>query len=469
MLHGGETCASQSAGKLRGSPLPDPTMTPPSAPTAAAHRSATAGLATTLTAALLAACGGGQTPPPGTAAPAPSSAAPAATAAAAGTLYDPTLLLDWAEREHAAWFPGPQADREALGYVYRHYPATGNHLGVNGNDVAVLGPISGERLLRVGELADWECRVLPGRCGSPTLAERSAAAAAAARSDAACVAAQPFHWSLGDAGGRLAEGSVGPSAPTADTEMAIASASKWLYAAYVAERRAGSPSADDRSLLNFTSGWTGFDICLPQQTVAQCQSHQGPLIRNGGFDAAQVGRFNYSGGHMQQHAVRMGLGELGNAALAREVGGTLGLQMGYSQPQPAGGAVTTAAEYGRFLQRVTAGKLRIAALLGRDAVCTNPATCSTAVYSPVQGIYSWHYAWGHWIEDDPATGGDGSFSSAGAFGFYPWIDAGRRWWGIVARRAEGELGPNPDQRPARESAACGARIRAAWLAGRVSG
>jgi hypothetical protein len=122
---------------------------------------------------------------------------------------------------------------------------------------------------------------------------------------------------------------------------------------------------------------------------------------------------------------------------------------------------TSATQYGRYLQRLTAGRLQMAQLLQADAVCTNPATCAGAVYSPVGGLYSWHYAWGHWIEDDPATGGDGAFSSAGAFGFYPWLDAGRTWWGIVARRTEDELGAGQDQRPARESAACGARIRAA--------
>jgi hypothetical protein len=159
----------------------------------------------------------------------------------------------------------------------------------------------------------------------------------------------------------------------------------------------------------------------------------------------------------------MGLGDLGNAALAREIGGALGIDMTYSQPQLAGGVATSATQYGRYLQRLAAGRLQMAKLLQVDAVCTNPVTCPGAINSPVGGLYSWHYAWGHWIEDDPATGGDGSFSSAGAFGFYPWLDAGKTWWGIVARRSEGELNAGQDQRPGRASAACGIRIRAAWM------
>lgn len=411
--------------------------------------------------ALLSACGGGSGSAPTPAAPpAPPQAAQAAPR------YDPTVLLDWAELHHAVWFPGPQADHRAPPWVYRYYPATRNHLGVAGDQVAVLGPASNDQLLPLGTLADWECQVLPARCAAPGLAARRAAAASAAQSDPACVVAQPFHWSVGDAGGRLAEGSVGDGAPLADTAMAIASASKWLYAAYVAEQRGGAPTADDRRLLNFTSGWTGFDICLPGQTVAQCQSHDGLFIHNGGFDATQVGRFNYSGGHMQKHALLMGLGDADNTVLARQVGQVLGLEIAYSQPQLAGGAVTSATQYGRFLQRLAARRLQMAQLLQTDAVCTNPQTCPSAVYSPVGGVYSWHYAWGHWIEDDPA-GGDGAYSSAGAFGFYPWLDASRTWWGIVARRSEGELGADQDQRPARESAACGARIRAAWALGGI--
>lgn len=394
-----------------------------------------------------------------------ASSASGVAATAEPARYDARLLLDWAERTYPAWFPGPAPDQTWGPYTYRSYGSTGNAVGVAGNDVAVLGPVSGGLLLPVGTLADFECRVLPGRCNGPSLAQRSAAAGAAAQSDPACVAAQPFHWSVGDAGGRLAEGSVGSSAPQADTEMAIASASKWLWGAYVAERRNGTLTADDVPLLNFTSGYTQFSLCLQRQTVAECQAHQGPVLKNGGFEPGHVGRFNYSGGHMQKHAVLMGLGDADNGTLARAVGDALGIALTYSQPQLAGGVVTSATQYGQFLQAVVAGRLKIAGLLGRHAVCTNPATCPTAVYSPIGGSLSWDYAVGHWVETDPASG-DGAFSSAGAFGFYPWVDAGRSWWGIVARHDNtGLTGDDPGQRPARDSAACGARIRAAWLRG----
>ena len=55
--------------------------------------------------------------------------------------------------------------------------------------------------------------------------------------------------------------------------------------------------------------------------------------------------------------------------------------------------------------------------------------------------------------DDP-TVGDGAFSSAGSFGFYPWIDAGKTYYGIVARSVSAGSGV--------DSVMCGRLIRKAW-------
>ena len=107
-----------------------------------------------------------------------------------------------------------------------------------------------------------------------------------------------------------------------------------------------------------------------------------------------------------------------------------------------------------------AGRLRLGSLLGTAPVCTNPRTCSAAVSAPIPPSESWHYSIGHWVEDDPAAG-DGAFSSPGAFGFYPWVDSGRTWWGIVARMAR-----DSDEQEGVASMKCGRRIRAAWLSAR---
>ena len=293
----------------------------------------------------------------------------------------------------------------------------------------------------------------------PTEAARIAAAADTAQSTSnACNPIRPFYWEVGNSAAAKVAGSVpgsaGSATYTASTVMNVASASKWLYGAYVVQRRNGVLTAEDIKFLHFRSGYTSFSICLPGDTVNSC------LLRgsNDTYTAANDGKFYYDGGHMQKHADLMGLGAMGNAALADELRSQLGtdIAMAYSQPQPAGGVTSTAADYARFLRKLLAGNLRLGAILGTQAVCTNPAICASAVATPVPLNESWDYSLGHWVEVDPIKG-DGAFSSAGAFGFYPWIDAGKTSYGIVARQAA--LGSGDD------SMYCGRLIRKAWLTG----
>jgi len=75
-----------------------------------------------------------------------------------------TALMDWAERNYAQFFPSHQADKILDPYVYRYYPETGNYLGVAGDKIYVLGPLSGGSLLNVGTLSDFSCRVYPANC-----------------------------------------------------------------------------------------------------------------------------------------------------------------------------------------------------------------------------------------------------------------------------------------------------------------
>jgi hypothetical protein len=311
-------------------------------------------------------------------------------------------------------------------------------------------------LYLVGAISLTSCGGGSDRAPSPTDAQRVAAATSTAQSKVnACATIQPFYWEVGDQATALASGSVGGPTYTANTSMNVASASKWLYGAYVVQRRGGALTPDDIKYLTFRSGYTSFSICLPGNTVAQCAQR----ANNGDYNAADDGRFAYGGGHMQQHATsQMGLGALDNAGLATELRNQLGTDIGmtYSQPQPAGGVISTAGDYARFLRKLIAGNLRLGASLGTEAVCTNPTTCATAVSTPVPLNESWHYALGHWVEDDPAQG-DGAFSSAGAFGFYPWIDAGKTRYGIVAREASAGAGT--------DSAHCGRLIRKAWFTG----
>lgn len=127
---------------------------------------------------------------------------------------------------------------------------------------------------------------------------------------------------------------------------------------------------------------------------------------------------------------------MANVALAAELRRVLGTDIAieFTQPQPqlAGGIRTTRAACALFLRKILASELRFGPLLGTNATCTNPLTCPTAVSTPLRGGLNWSYSLGHWVEHDPVTG-DGAFSSAGAFGFHPWINTRIDTYGIVAR------------------------------------
>lgn len=307
--------------------------------------------------------------------------------------------------------------------------------------------------------------------GSVDLETRIAAATTTAQSTTnACAPIQPFYWEVGDQTGRLASGSVpfnnGNPTYTSTTLMSIASASKWLYGAYVVQLHQGQLSDSDIRFLTFRSGYTNFTSCLSTQTVDECVA----WASNGVHSDATDGLFAYGGGHMEKHASLIGLGPQDNAGLADAIRSQLGgdlTPLVYSQAQLAGGVVTNADTYARFLRKVLSGALTMKAALGTHAVCTNPATCAQARNTPVPESESYHYSIGHWVEDDPVNG-DGAFSSAGAFGFYPWIDASRSWYGIVARRdtsGAGDPGNEDAGGHGFASAQCGQLIRSAWIQG----
>lgn len=303
---------------------------------------------------------------------------------------------------------------------------------------------------------------------SADLATRIAAATQTANNNSYCTAVAPFYWELGDKNMALASGSVGGNTYTASTVMGIASASKWIFGAYVAQARAGKLSADDISALTMNSGYTNFDetSCVrvlqtvqDAETVNECfqnSSSNGGL--NSDYSPSNLGRYYYNGGHFQKLAVSMGLGNLNNAGLQTEMQSKLGsdFSFAFSTPQLAGGVNTSAANYAVFLRKILGNQLAIGNLLGQNAVCTNLAKCPTAVYTPAPASEQWSYSLGHWVETDPVKG-DGAFSSAGAFGFYPWIDSSKTWYGVLARKAAPGSGF--------ESASCGRLIRKAWVTG----
>jgi hypothetical protein len=126
-----------------------------------------------LLAALLASCGGGD----GTSGPASTLATAikaAATTAprqlpqvrqlASTAPFTASTLMDWAESALPQLFPGPQSNQTLGSYTYRYYPATQNFIAVNGDQVYVLGPFTGNQLAFVGTLSGLSCTINPSTC-----------------------------------------------------------------------------------------------------------------------------------------------------------------------------------------------------------------------------------------------------------------------------------------------------------------
>ena len=298
----------------------------------------------------------------------------------------------------------------------------------------------------------------------PMLAARVSAATQTANNNPACstrTLPEGFYWEIGDANGALASGKVsGTDTPGASEVMAIASASKWIYSTYVLQK-VGAVRSGDVPFLHFTSGYVfppsapgGELACLPGETVGECAA---PIV----LSPTALNNFDYSAGHFQYHAANvMGLASLGAAALTSEITSQVGsFDFTYLQTNLAGGLNASASGYAGFLRRMLRGEFVMSSQLGSRKVCASSACTAGEVLSPAPPDEAWNYSLGHWVEDDPKVG-DHAFSSAGALGFYPWIDSTKTWYGIVARRATSAAGQEGVK-----SMDCGRLIRQAWVTG----
>jgi hypothetical protein len=339
----------------------------------------------------------------------------------------------------------------------------------------------------VTDTTDTSCRDLP------TYPE---AARLTAKNDTYCTDIAPLYWEVSDGTSLIPQAFGAIDKPSADggppatvgrgDEILIASASKLLFGAYVVEREklalklainATQPVTPGlATAFNALTMRTGYDnmnsdLCAlgekldPNFTVGQC-FHVGKndtpnLLPDGGVDNVD---FYYNGGNFQEYATNeIGLGGATVDDLAREYHRLLGddLTIAFKFPDLAGGLNMSAGEYAAFLKKILRGELAISDYLDYAPVCTLPASentqdagpsCPTAVSSPAPNR-PWHYSWGHWIETD------GTHSSPGKLGFYPWIDRCEKYYGVVAREdhAKGAY---------IASANCGTDIRNAFFTGK---
>ncbi|TGK01297.1 hypothetical protein EHQ53_08675 [Leptospira langatensis] len=293
-----------------------------------------------------------------------------------------------------------------------------------------------------------------------------------ATTNISCTKLGAFYWEIGDGTGALGYSSVNGSVNQTST-LLIASASKWIWGAYVLEK-VGTPGVNEQFYLRMQSGYDNVaDNKCNVTTVTSCFTN-GPGrdgTNNNNYQyVSDENKFYYNGGHFQAYAalnpssLSPALTSYDRTQLTSEIatvvlGGT-NPDFFYATPQLAGGVQTTAQVYAIFLRRILNSNLVMRSYLGADTVPTLPALHpSQALYSPfTTGINKEdvHYSYAHWLEDSPQS--DGAFSSPGKFGFYPWIDSGVTTYGIIARYSTSALAYA-------ESVYCGRLLRTAYATG----
>jgi hypothetical protein len=304
------------------------------------------------------------------------------------------------------------------------------------------------------------------------------AAKATAQNNVLCKIITPFYWEIGDASGTLVSESQGvdsTGAPIlATTKMGVASSSKWLYGIYIVQVRGGTANltAQDINFLHMTSGYTSMGgdqhpagTCPPSDSpdsINVCLTLVNPVNDQlySYQDPAAIGFFDYDAGHFENHASQYSaIGNKPNTSLGAAISAQMGpgVSFIYSQPLMAGGVYTTPGQYALVLRHIVDGSLFMHDALGTSAVCTIASDTCQALNSPI--LEAWHYSIAHWVEDDPTIPGDGAFSAPGGQGFYPWVEASKTYYGVIARATTGPSAAGF------QSVECGRLIRHAWDTG----
>lgn len=282
-----------------------------------------------------------------------------------------------------------------------------------------------------------------------------------------CTSLGDFYWEVGNGAAKRFGFSRGTSV-TETTVMPLASSSKWLYAsAYVQAKGYVNLSAAEKQRLNFTSGYLestdALTVCGDAgTTVSVCY---GPSYKDVSYRPLQDGRFYYDGGHMQKLALDDMGGRTGTGLVS--VVDWLNAQLGTGFPETsgavavAGGFWGSAEQYRLFLQKLLNTQYAMSLRLNADSVPAYPGGPNVA-YTPVPAGVPFHYGLGHWIERESVNGvmTVTGHSSAGMFGFYPWVDAARSQYMVLARARLNTTGGDGEM-----SRVCAQRIRKAYESG----
>jgi serine-type D-Ala-D-Ala carboxypeptidase/endopeptidase len=230
------------------------------------------------------------------------------------------------------------------------------------------------------------------------------------------------------------------------------------------------PSAPDdprsqvtlRQLLSFTAGYDLGSLasgCVRDDdiTLDACARE----LADEHFAYTPGSTYHYGPAHMHLAALmaERATGKRWDVIFREELGDPLkmGPDTGFpdtQNPDPAGSASASGADYAAFMLALARGELLTPA--SQAALLSDQSERAEIGYSPVTAHgWEWHYGLGCWKECaqeqwSAACDAGTIYSSPGAFGFYPWIDAATGRWGVLAIQ-RGFM-----RRPSRDS------VRAIW-------
>ena len=247
---------------------------------------------------------------------------------------------------------------------------------------------------------------------------------------------------------------------TSETPMFIASATKWLSGAVIMrlvdrgelrldmrvsellpEFTGQKGQVTLRQLLAFTSGLEPDPVCAGRAayTLATCTA----TIAAAPMTAAPGAQYRYGSGHLVV-AARMAEVATGTpfaTLFAEELTEPLGMAntlfLNTTNPNPAGSAISTLADYTRFLEvmwdfGVHDGERHLSTAAVQQMQRDQTAGAPMVAASPIRKALGSRYGLAQWFDVlDPATGAY-EVSSPGAFGFHPWIDRERDLYGVYA-------------------------------------
>lgn len=167
-------------------------------------------------------------------------------------------------------------------------------------------------------------------------------------------------------------------------------------------------------------------------------------IHDGGTDTLPGEVFSYGNEHMQIAALAMvtarnrSIDAIMRDRLFDRLGVSLDTRYTYGagdNPTYSGGMRSTGEDYGLVLSAILHGDI----FKSRQSFLTDRVQARTIALQPpaiTRNSLAWHYGWGFWKEcrgtpystvcDDAPV-----ISSAGAFGFTPWIDFDRGYWAVI--------------------------------------